>query len=205
MITAEPGKDLVLASESPRRAELLRQLRVGFVQYAPGIDETVAPGEPPRDYVARMALGKALACEQAPGNQEHPVLAADTCVVMDGQILGKPEDAMGALAMLARLSGREHLVLTAVCVRYKGRALECVSETRVQFVNLQRAQVEAYIATGDPFDKAGAYGIQGPAAAFVESLQGSYTGVVGLPLAQTWHLLQQCGVATVFEAESHDG
>jgi septum formation protein len=193
-----------LASASPRRAGLLRQLGVDFVQYQTDIDEAVVPGEAPRDYVMRLARGKALACEQALIDPQRPVLAADTCVVLDGQILGKPEDAMDALAMLARLSGREHLVLTAVCVRLQGREHECVSETRVQFVSLQREQVEAYIATGDPFDKAGAYGIQGPAAAFVDSLQGSYSGVVGLPLAQTWSLLQQCGVATLFEAVPHD-
>jgi septum formation protein len=209
----EPGNPLVLASASPRRADLLRQLRVSFVQHATDIDETVAPDESPQDYVVRLARSKALACEEAceeaceqtSGVLEKPVLAADTCVVLDGQILGKPLDAMDALAMLARLSGREHLVLTAVCVRFQGRDLECVSETRVQFISLQRQQVEAYIATGEPYDKAGAYGIQGPAAAFVDSLQGSYTGVVGLPLAQTWHLLQQCDVATVFEAAPHDG
>ncbi|MCZ6828197.1 MAG: Maf family protein [Gammaproteobacteria bacterium] len=198
------GGDLVLASASPRRAKLLRQLGVAFVQHPTDIDETAVPGESPQDYVVRLAREKALACEQALPDRVRPVLAADTCVVLDEQVLGKPVDAMDALAMLARLSGREHLVLTAVCLRFRELESECVSETRVQFINLQRAQVEAYIATGEPFDKAGAYAIQGLAAAFVDRLQGSYSGVVGLPLAQTWNLLQQCGVATVFEAKPHE-
>lgn len=196
---AESAYELVLASASPRRAELLRQLQVAFVQRPTDIDESVVSGEPPGDYVVRLAAAKALACESASPSEKRAVLAADTCVVLDEQILGKPVDAMDALAMLARLSGREHQVYTAVCVRYQGQAHECVTTTRVQFISLQRAQVEAYIATGDPFDKAGAYGIQGPAAAFVGALHGSYSGVVGLPLAQTWQLLQECSVATLFE------
>lgn len=191
--------DLVLASASPRRAELLRQLGVAFVQQPADIDETAVPGESAEDYVVRLAREKALACEYAMGDQQRPVLAADTCVVLDDQLLGKPDDRMDALAMLARLSGREHLVLTAVCLRWREQEHQCVSETRVQFISLQRQQVEAYIDTGEPFDKAGAYGIQGLAAAFVDTLAGSYSGVVGLPLAQTWQLLQQCGIATAFE------
>jgi septum formation protein len=193
--------DLVLASASPRRADLLRQLGVAFRQQPADIDETPAPGETPGDYVVRLAREKALACETAMGDSRLPVLAADTCVVLDDQLLGKPADGMDALAMLARLSGREHLVLTAVCLRCGGQEYECVSETRVQFISLQRQQVEAYIDTGEPFDKAGAYGIQGLAAAFVDTLAGSYSGVVGLPLAQTWQLLQQCGIATAFETK----
>ena len=124
----------------------------------------------------------------------------DASLRLLGNPLGKPSDRMEALAMLARLSGREHLVLTAVCLRHAGRELERMTETRVQFVTLSREQVEAYIDTGEPYDKAGAYGIQGLASAFVESVNGSYTGVVGLPLAETWALLQRCGITTAFEA-----
>jgi septum formation protein len=196
--------DLVLASASPRRADLLRQLGVAFVQQPTDIDEAGMPGESPQDYVVRLARGKAAACEYAGEGEPRPVLAADTCVVLDEQILGKPVDRMEALAMLARLSGREHLVLTAVCLRFREQERHYLSESRVQFVTLQREQVEAYIATGEPFDKAGAYGIQGLAGAFVDGLQGSYSGVVGLPLAQTWQLLQQCGIATALEAGLND-
>jgi septum formation protein len=196
--------ELVLASASPRRAELLRQLDIAFLQQPADIDETAVPGELPQDYVVRLAREKALACEAAMGGSGIPVLAADTCVVLDDQLLGKPTDRMDALAMLARLSGREHRVLTAVCLRCGEQDYECLSETTVRFITLQRHQLEAYIDTGEPYDKAGAYGIQGLAAAFVDKLQGSYSGVVGLPLAQTWQLLQQCNIATRFEAEPGD-
>lgn len=196
--------ELVLASASPRRADLLRQLGVSFVQRPASIDESVLPGEEPPDFVTRVAREKALACERLLESGSGPVLAADTCVVLDGQILGKPADRMEALAMLARLSGREHLVLTAVCLRYQGEQRELMSETRVQFVTLTREQVENYIASGEPFDKAGGYGIQGLAGAFVESIQGSYSNVVGLPMAQTWRLLQLCGVSTALEVPTGD-
>ena len=198
------GADLILASASPRRAELLRQLGVSFVQQPTDIDESAAAGESTEDFVLRLAKEKALACVGSLAGRSRAVLAADTCVVLDGQVLGKPADTMDALAMLARLSGREHRVLTAVCLRFGDKGGECVSETRVQFVNLQREQVEAYIATGEPFDKAGAYAIQGLAAAFVETLHGSYSGVVGLPLAETWQLLRQFGVPTAFEQSRHE-
>ena len=173
--------DLVLASQSSRRADLLQQLGVKFTQVAADIDESVLAEETPADYVERMAREKALrvlvgeACE-------CPVLDADTCVVLDEQILGKPVDRMDAMAMLARLAGREHRVLTGVSVCSEERQEFRLSETRVQFLALQRDQVEAYLDTGDPFDEAGAYGIQGVAGAFVERIDGSYSGVVGLPL-----------------------
>ena len=191
--------DLVLASASPRRADLLRQLGVTFSQQATDIDESGLADESPEEYVSRLAREKAHACAGMLNSDCVPILAADTCVVLDGQILSKPADAMDVLAILARLSGREHRVLTAVCLLHSGQLSECLTQTRVQFRNLQRTQVEAYIASGEPFNKAGAYAIQGLAAAFVDSINGSYSGVVGLPLAQTWQLLQNCGVATALD------
>ena len=191
------SRRLLLASASPRRAELLRQLGVAFDQCPADIDERQLSGEPVEDYVARLAWEKSAAVQPEGGG--IAVLAADTCVVLDGQVLGKPADRMDALAMLARLSGREHRVLTAVCVRLEHRVEEALSDSRVQFGNLTHEQCLAYLATDEPWDKAGAYGIQGLAGAFVQSLQGSYSGVVGLPLAETWALLQRIGVATSLE------
>lgn len=190
---------MILASQSPRRAELLRQLGVGFEQRPSDIDERQLSGEAVEEYVARLAWEKAAAMK---AGDDIAVLAADTCVVLDDEILGKPEDHFGALAMLARLSGREHRVLTAVCVRLGAQVEEALSETRVKFTSLTREDCEAYIATGEPWDKAGGYGIQGVAGAFVESLHGSYTGVVGLPLAETRELLRRVGVPTALEPGS---
>ncbi len=186
---------LVLASASPRRAALLRQLGVEFEQLPAEIDEQRLPGESPEDYVVRLAQEKS-AHVQRTLQADRAVLAADTCVVLEDVILGKPEDHFDALAMLARLSGREHRVLTAVCIRRLDQLEETMTETRVQFVTLTRQQCESYLATDEPWDKAGAYGIQGLAGAFVESIQGSYSAVVGLPLAQTWQLLVKLGVTT---------
>jgi septum formation protein len=188
---------LLLASASPRRADLLGQLGVCFEQCAADIDEQQHADESAEDYVVRLAREKSAAVRAPEPGQV--VLAADTCVTLDEQVLGKPQDHFDALAMLARLSGREHRVLTAVCVRHGQQVEEAISETRVQFVNLDRTQCEAYLATDEPWDKAGAYGIQGVAGAFVRSLEGSYSGVVGLPLAETWELLRRVGVATALE------
>lgn len=186
---------LVLASASPRRAELLRQLGVEFEQAAADIDELRQPGESPEDYVVRLAQEKS-AHVQRTLRADRVVLAADTCVVLEDVILGKPEGHFDALAMLARLSGREHRVLTAVCIRRLDQLEETMTATRVKFVTLNREQCESYLATDEPWDKAGAYGIQGLAGAFVESIEGSYSGVVGLPLAQTWQLLVKLDVQT---------
>ena len=187
---------LILASASPRRADLLRQIGVEFTQAAADIDERQLSGESVEDYVARMAWEKSAAIQQEHDGADCVVLGADTTVVLDDQVLGKPADRFDGLAMLARLSGREHRVLTGVCVRRGQRAEEAISDTRVKFLNLTREQCERYLATDEPWDKAGAYAIQGLAAAFVERVEGSYSGVVGLPLAETWQLLQLMGVAT---------
>jgi septum formation protein len=189
---------LVLASASPRRAELLRQLGVAFEQRPASTDEQLQAGESPADYVVRLAREKSAELQRALLD-DRAVLGADTVVVLDGQVLGKPLDHFDGLAMLARLSGREHRVLTAVCVRRADQVEECLSDTAVKFATLSREQCEAYLATGDAWDKAGAYGIQGLAGAFVETISGSYSGVVGLPLAQTWQLLQRVGVHSALE------
>jgi nucleoside triphosphate pyrophosphatase len=183
---------ITLASVSPRRRELLNQIGVPHVVVGAHIDEAVLPGESPHDYVQRMARTKALAVWNQ--RQEWPVLAADTTVALDGLTLGKPEDRDDALRMLARLSGRTHEVLTAVALAtHTGLTLR-VSVSSVRFRTLAAAECAAYWETGEPRDKAGAYAIQGLAAVFVESLHGSYSGVMGLPLFETVELLRSAGV-----------
>jgi septum formation protein len=183
---------ITLASVSPRRRELLNQIGVPHLVVGAHIDESVRPAESPHDYVQRMARTKALAVWNQ--RQELPVLAADTTVVLDGVTLGKPEDREDALRMLARLSGRTHEVLTAVALAiHSGLALR-VSVSSVRFRVLGAEECAAYWETGEPRDKAGAYAIQGRAAVFVESLQGSYSGVMGLPLFETVELLRSAGV-----------
>lgn len=188
--------DLVLASASPRRRELLEQLGVHFTCDPADIDESRIAGELPAAYVERMAKEKAqrVACRY-PG-ADRAVLAADTAVVVAGEVLGKPRDHFDGLAMLAMLSGRSHSVFTAVCLHRSG-AMSCeVVETSVEFIQLSRELCEAYLATDEPWDKAGAYGIQGLAGAFVRSIRGSYSNVVGLPLCETWQLLRDHGIVT---------
>jgi len=190
-----------LASTSPRRRELLAQ--AGYLptllRLAPerAVDETPIPGEPPLVYVKRLAQQKALAGVEelaATGGTDAPVLGADTTVALAGEIFGKPVDADDAIAILARLSGREHQVLTAVALAAGDRVDLRISVSRVRFARLADAQIRAYAASGEPMDKAGAYGIQGRAACFVEHLDGSYTGVMGLPLFETADLLAQAGI-----------
>jgi len=183
---------VTLASVSPRRQELLNQIGVSHVVVGAHIDESVLPGESPHDYVQRMARSKALAVWQE--RSALPVLAADTTVVLDGLTLGKPSDREDALRMLARLSGRTHEVLTAVALAtHSGIALR-VSVSSVRFRTLSAEECAAYWESGEPRDKAGAYAIQGRAAVFVESLQGSYSGVMGLPLFETVELLRAANV-----------
>jgi len=174
---------LVLASGSPRRRELLTLLGVPFTDAAPDVDETPHDGERPLDLVRRLAAEKARSVDG------DPVLAADTVVDVDGEIFGKPVDADDARRMLRRLSGRTHLVHTAVVVRSGGReGIEVVS-TSVSFVPLSEEAIEWYVGTGEPFGKAGAYAIQGAGGALVEGVDGSVSNVVGLPLATVASLL----------------
>jgi septum formation protein len=188
--------DLVLASASPRRRELLAQIGVRHAVIVADVDELVIAGEAPAAYVERLACAKARAVDARGGlpGAPLPVLGADTTVVIDGCILGKPDDAGDAARILRLLSGREHQVLTAVAVCRGDRLLSRVSTTRVWFRDLDDARIARYIATGEPLDKAGAYGIQGFGAALVARIDGSYTGVVGLPLAETADLLDAFGV-----------
>jgi septum formation protein len=181
---------LVLASASPRRASLLRSAGLDFDVRPADADETPLPDEHPRRYAVRVARTKARAVARGAGDV---VLAADTVVALDGRILGKPTDAAEARATLGALSGREHRVHTAVVVVVEDRTHTCTVTTRVRFRALARHEIDAYVATGESFDKAGGYGIQGHGGALVARLSGSYTGVVGLPLEETLALLARAG------------
>ena len=187
-MTTVSGEPLVLASQSPRRRELLALLGVPFRVQPAAVDETPRAGESPDAYVARTAADKARAVGGA------AVLAADTAVVLDDTILGKPRNREDGAAMLRRLSGREHRVLTAVALRCDDREWAVTVATVVTFDRLDAARIDAYLDTDEPWDKAGAYGIQGLAGAFVRSLAGSYSSVVGLPLVETRELLIAAGL-----------
>lgn len=182
---------IILASASPRRSELLAQIGVPFSVQPAHIDETPEAAESAGDYVERLAREKALAVAvNCPGRQ---VLGSDTSVVLDGTILGKPTDKNEAKAMLARLSGKAHQVMTAIAL---AKDTHCVSElvvTNVTFRALSEAEIDAYVATGEPMDKAGSYGIQGLGGIFVKELRGSYSAVVGLPLQETAAILADAG------------
>jgi septum formation protein len=186
-----PTPRLVLASQSPRRRELLAQLGISLEVRPANADESVLPREAPRTYVLRVAREKARAVAG------EVVLAADTAVVLGDEVLGKPGDEADARRMLRALSGTVHEVLTAVCVRRAapGPALEldAVVATAVRFARLSDGEIDWYVATGEPLDKAGAYAIQGAGGAFVLSVEGSVSNVVGLPLAETADLLRRAG------------
>lgn len=202
VLTERPS--VYLASKSPRRQDLLRQIGIEFeellVREASGrrrdIVEVPRKGEPPLDYVKRIARTKASVGWHQMNRRNlppRPVLAADTEVVVDGAVLGKPADAADAVAMLLRLSGTTHAVITAVAVRWHAHIVLAVSTSQVSLRALTRDEIERYVATGEPFDKAGAYGIQGRAAAFIRHLDGSYSGVMGLPLFETTEILAKIG------------
>lgn len=187
---------LYLASQSPRRRQLLEQLGLRFGVLDVDVPELRAAGEPAEDYVSRVAREKAgaglLAVAAVPG---AIVIGADTEVVLDGEVFGKPADAAAAAAMLARLAGRTHRVVSCVWVVSAGREDHAVRISDVTFAPLDEAAIARYIGTGEPYGKAGAYAIQGHAAAFIERLDGSYSGVMGLPLHETASLLRRFGVA----------
>jgi septum formation protein len=209
-----------LASGSPRRRELLQQIGISFRVIAAAVDETALPGEAPTAYVARLAAAKAEAGWKVSRNAAGilgaagvprsagtadmtpisdvaniPVLAADTAVILDGKILGKPTGGQDAENMLRQLSGRTHEVLTAIALRTADGLRSRVSRSEVTFRRIATAEAQAYWETGEPCDKAGAYAIQGRAAIFVADLRGSYSGVMGLPLFETAELLGQAGLA----------
>lgn len=188
---------LILASSSPRRADILRNAGLAFESHATHIDETRRPRESARAYVARLAAAKA---RHASDRIKHKkiraiIIAADTAVVARGKILGKPSDVRDARQMLRLLSGRTHTVLTGVSIVALPGGAEShhVESTRVQFVRLTAAEIDDYIATGEPFGKAGAYAIQGIAGRYVTHLEGCYFNVMGLPLAAIWRMLRACG------------
>jgi septum formation protein len=196
---------IYLASRSPRRRDLLKQLGVKFDPLllrlsgprGADVDETQHPGEPPAEYVERTAREKAAFGLQVLGMRtmlHRPVLAADTVVILDGEVLGKPADRDVAAAFLRRLSGRVHEVRTAVALAMEGPVLCDTSISLVTFRELDEKEIERYCATPEPYDKAGGYGIQGLAALFVERIEGSYTGVMGLPLFETGRMLTQAGI-----------
>lgn len=186
-----------LASQSPRRRELLESVGLEFSVLEPGIEEAARVDEPPEDLVRRLALDKTAAgvrMVRESGQPFRPVLAADTVVVIDERVMGKPLDAAHAFDMLERLSGRTHRVLTAVALN-DGSAPGCrLSESAVTMKRMARWEMERYWATGEPRDKAGGYAIQGVGSGFVARLEGSYSGVVGLPLFETRELLAAAGV-----------
>ena len=201
------SKQVYLASQSPRRLELLRQIGLAPVilplRNAAGrvdVDETPMPEEQAFDYVQRLARAKAEAALQALVGRHLlalPIITADTTVTIDGSILGKPRDAQEAAAMLRRYSGRSHSVLTAVGVAHRDAIRVAVSESVVLFRPLGDPEIAAYVATPEPFDKAGGYGIQGHAAIFIANLSGSYSGVMGLPLYETAELLREAGFSVL--------
>jgi septum formation protein len=179
---------LVLASQSPRRSEILRQAGIPFAVRVADVDESVLPGESPRAYVERLAEAKARAVPAAP---EETVLGADTTVVIDGEILAKPADAADAHRMLALLSGRRHEVLTGICLRRGAVAVSESAATAVFFAPLSEREIAEYVASGEPMDKAGAYAIQGLASKFVDRIEGDYFNVMGLPVALVYRKLRQ--------------
>ncbi len=184
-----------LASGSPRRRELLQQIGVPFRVIGTAIDESVLPDETPSEYVARLAAAKAEAgWERNRDDRQVPVLAADTAVVLDGRILGKPADAQDAEGMLRQLSGRTHEVLTAIALRTANGLQSRISRSEVTFRSIAAAEARGYWETGEPSDKAGAYAIQGRGAIFISDLRGSYSGVMGLPLFETAELLHDAGL-----------
>ncbi|MEO1058325.1 MAG: Maf family protein [Actinomycetota bacterium] len=192
MIELPDGVALVLASSSPRRADLLGGLDITFDVRPADIDETPLAGECPVSYVERLARAKAaaVATPDTPGTPNVMVLAADTTVDLDGAILGKPSTPDEASQMLAALSGRDHQVHSGVAVATRNGVEAVTVSTTVRFGALSSADVEWYVATGEPFDKAGGYGIQGRAAGFVTSIDGSVSNVIGLPMAETVALLR---------------
>ena len=181
---------ILLASRSPRRKELLSTAGIPFIVRVRPVEEVRGKGEPPRDYVQRLARQKAEAARES---DAEIVLGADTVVVLGDRVLEKPNDAGDALGMLEQLSGREHEVITGICLLHPGGAVVTSESTRVRFVALDRAEMVDYVMSGEPMDKAGAYAIQGLASKFVDRIDGCYFNVMGLPLAVVYRELKKLG------------
>ena len=187
---------VILASQSPRRRELLKLVGIAHEVQPADIDESYIAGERPREHAERLARGKtAVIAARAP---DAVVIGSDTIVVVDGDVLGKPADELDAVRMLARLAGRSHTVITAVAVAWRGETRSGVEEVGVTFHPLSRAEIDAYIATGEPMDKAGAYGIQGYGATIVARVDGDYFAVMGLPLQRLTRVLAVLGIRYAF-------
>ena len=184
---------LVLASKSPRRQQILHDAGIPFVVRAADVPEERKPGESAIAYVRRLAEEKAFAVPMASG---EVVLGADTVVVVDDQVLEKPHDSDDALRMLRLLSGREHAVITGICLRAESRKIVDTATTRVRFVTLTDKELNAYIASGEPMDKAGAYAIQGQASKFIDRIEGDYFNVVGLPVALVYRYWREISRAS---------
>ncbi|MEG0874182.1 MAG: nucleoside triphosphate pyrophosphatase [Clostridiales bacterium] len=189
-------KKIILASASPRRKEILANLGLDFTIAPANIDETPMAEEEPQSYVLRMAVQKAIAAAKAHGEKEGIFLAADTIVVLDNKILGKPENVADAKSMLSSLSGREHIVITAIGMVDKGnnRTVSAMEQTVVYFQELNQREIESYVATGEPMDKAGGYGAQGLGSLFIRRLEGDYFNVVGLPVNKLYTLFKEIGI-----------
>ncbi len=181
---------LILASSSPRRAELLQAAGIEFTIRIPDVDETRLPEESPRNYALRLSREKATTVAEG----DELVLGADTIVIINNEIAGKPVDLDDARRMLGALSGRRHEVLTGVTLLRGDRALSGVESTRVTFSHMNESEIEWYVSTGEPMDKAGAYGIQGYASRYIERIEGSYTNVVGLPLNLIYRMAKRLGI-----------
>ena len=194
---------IILASKSPRRQELMRLLGLEFTIHTADIDETMNPALPPEQEVARVSGLKAAEIAKT-ADADDVIVAADTIVVVDGAVLGKPKDKADAQRMLRLLSGRGHEVMTGLSVWHEGQLRQQVVKTRVHFRPMTDAEIAAYIATGEPMDKAGSYGIQGYGAIFIDHLEGDYFSVMGLPLCPLEHLLQGCGVHILREEAAAD-
>ena len=190
---------IILASASPRRLELLLQIGIHALVTPVNIEEVLMPGERPLDFVQRLALEKARAGFELMADEEIelPVLGSDTIVELEGEVFGKPADSEQAREMLAKLSAKVHNVHTAISIKTSGAEYSALSSSQVEFAALSDKQIRAYVATGEPMDKAGSYGIQGRAAQFIKRLNGSYSCVMGLPLFETAELLAKVRVDTL--------
>ncbi|CKL45033.1 septum formation protein Maf [Neisseria meningitidis] len=196
---------LYLGSNSPRRMEILTQLGYRVVKLPADINETVRQNEDPARYVQRMAEEKnrtalTLFCETNGTMPDFPLITADTCVVSDGIILGKPHSQAEAIEFLNRLSGKQHTVLTAVCIHYRGNAENRAQTNRVVFKPLSSEEISAYVQSGEPMDKAGAYAVQGIGGIFIQSIEGSFSGIMGLPVYETVSMLQDLGYRSPLSA-----
>ena len=196
MIDNSRSAQIILASASPRRRELLDQINIKAIVQAVDIDESQKQDEPVNEFVERLAMEKAQRGFDTIINEDAlPVLGSDTIVEIDGVILGKPENRQHAKEMLLQLSGKKHKVHTSVAIVTKDRSIIATSSSQVHFKSLDLQEIESYLASAEADDKAGAYAIQGIAAQFVKNINGSYSGVMGLPLYETVELLKQCGIA----------